>query len=263
MLDTFYYFTTKNIMLAFETLFNNISVRRYDASDNVIQTIKVPIAQAVREKFLAREEQNPTLNEEKQIVLPRLSYEMVSIEYDATRALNRMNRFTRVTEDGHIMEYIYQSVPYILTFSLSSIARITDDSFQIMEQILPYFTPDFTIRINALPEFDLQKSLPIVLNSVTPTFEYDGAFDDSRKHSMVEYSFSIRADYYGPIHSQGVIKKTIVQLYSNVEATNDNVASNVLSNAVSRITTSVNPLTANVDETYTIDTVIIDNNENS
>lgn len=263
MLDIFYHSTTTKTLLAFETLFNNISIRRFDSSGNVIQTIKVPIAQSVREKYLAREAQNPTLNEEKQIILPRLAYEITDISYDPTRAKNRHNLITKITTDEDRLSYQYQSVPYNLGITLTSLARNSDDTFQIMEQILPYFTPDFTVKMNVIPALDIQKSIPVILNSITPTFEYDGAFEDTRKHSSVDFSFTLKIDYYGPIHEQGVIKKTITQLYSNLQVIPDDVTSNVLSNAVSRITNTVDPLSANANSNYEIITEVIENNENS
>ena len=192
----FYHGTTKKLVIAFGGLFGNIFCRTKDKTGSTQKIIKVPIAFAQKEKFIVRLQQDPGLAEDVQIVLPRLSFEITGLDYDSTRQMNKVHKIKGAIGERNIFSYM--PVPYNVSFTLYSFTRTTEDNLQIMEQILPYFTPDMNLSIKMLQTPVLTQDIPLILNSVNTDDQYDGGFED-RRYIITTYSFTMKAFYYGPI----------------------------------------------------------------
>lgn len=149
MFEYFYHEILRNTIIGFGTLFNDISIKHVNNSDDVVSVIKVPIAYGPTQKFLARLEQVPDLNKPVQISLPRMSFEFVGLTYDSTRKVTTTQTFTTsLVEDGKQIRKTYMPVPYNMQFELAIYTKLNDDMLQIVEQILPYFQPAYTLSIN-------------------------------------------------------------------------------------------------------------------
>lgn len=215
----FYWGTIRKCIIAFGNLFNNIEIDRLTATGNINKTIRVPLAYAPRQKFLARIDQLPNPEERNvQVVLPRMSFELVRIEYDSTRKLasTQQNRYSTGTD---ILRTQYVPVPYNIFLNLYVYAKNSDDALQIVEQILPYFNPDFNLTIKAVPDLNIKHDIPIILNDVDFTDNYDGEFTE-RRAIVWTLSFVMKTNFYGPASKQGVIRTAKVNYYDNPELSN-------------------------------------------
>jgi hypothetical protein len=192
----FYHGTTKRMVIAVGSLFSNIFCVAKDEKKGTQKIVNVPLAYANKEKFIVRLQQDPRLNEDVQIVLPRMSYEIVGMDYDEARQLNKVNKVMSV-RDGR-STYTYSPVPYTLTFNLYSFTRTVDDNLQIMEQIVPYFTPDINLSIKIMQNPDVIQDCAFILSSVNTDDQYDGGFED-RRYIITTYSFQLKMNFFGPI----------------------------------------------------------------
>ena len=221
MLGThFYHEIIRKTIVGFGTLFNNIELRRTDKSGNIIQTIKVPLAYGPREKFLARLDAEPQLDgrAEAQIQLPRISFEMNGISYDASRKLSPVNIcVTPKSGDTKAVYKQYSPVPYNLDFELSIISKNNDDSVQILEQILPYFQPVFNISVKLVDTTNEVKDIPIVLSNVSMQDDYEGDFR-KRRALIHTLNFTAKTYLYGPIATQDVIRTVNVDIGTAINA---------------------------------------------
>ena len=199
----------KNI-IAFGTLFNNITMKSTDPSTGaVLEEMKVPLAYGPKQKFIVRLEEN-TSNRKVAITLPRLYFEMTSIDYDPTRKTSPIQKYkTIINNNGGEVRVQYVPVPYNLSFELGVIAKSQDDALQITEQILPYFQPSFSMTLNLIPDMDEKRDIAIVLNNVS----YEDTWDDSfyeRRYIVYTLQFTVKTYLYGPYNTSDVIKKAII-----------------------------------------------------
>ncbi len=209
------YFYNKSIsktVIAFGTLFNNIQIRRFDDNDQPISVLKVPLAYGPTQKFLARLEQNPSGDRKVALTLPRMSFEMNSIDYDSTRKASAIQTFkTTKVSDSAESRRIYMPVPYNIGFELNIMSKLQDDTLQIIEQILPYFQPSFNVTVNMIPEIAEKRDIPIVLNRVGFRDDYEGDYSTRR---LITYTLNFTAKTYLfgyiPQNDQGIIKKVQV-----------------------------------------------------
>lgn len=198
----------RKYIIVFGTIFNDIYINRTDSNNEVIQTIKIPLTYGPKEKVLVRLEQNPQTDDQVAIVLPRISFEMTSLEYDSTRKLNTLNKLTKQsatagTDDE--VKYQYQPVPYDMQFEMSIIVKNSEDGTRIIEQIAPYFTPSFTVSVNLVSEVDNPRDLPIILNSISHEDTYEGSFEQ-RRAMIWTLSFTMKGWLYGPTNTSKLIK---------------------------------------------------------
>lgn len=207
----FYHQTLRKIVSCFGTLFNEIQFVRRTTAGVEVERKLVPLSYGPKEKFLARLIQDPTLDREVAIQLPRISFQIVSFDYDGTRHLNTIHKNEHIVNDT-TKRTQYNGVPYNIGFELAIMTKNTDDGNQIVEQILPYFTPDFTITYKPIPDMEYIEDMPIILNSINLQDNYD---DDWRNRRNVIWvlNFTVKAFFYGPVRSQGVIKKAIVDVH--------------------------------------------------
>ena len=165
--QSFYHETIRKVIVAFGTMFNEISIIRKNNSGVVIQSMKVPLAYGPRQKFLARLNEDPNLTKQVAVTLPRIGFEIQNISYDATRKLNRVQKFKKVKgSDAKRLDTQYMPVPYNLDIQLYILSKSSDDALQIVEQILPYFQPDYTITINDMVDMGIKRDVPMILNSI-------------------------------------------------------------------------------------------------
>jgi hypothetical protein len=179
MLGTYYYHQiTRKTIIAFGTLFNQIYIKHKDADNNDYSELRVPFAYGPTQKFLARIEQQANLNKSVAMTLPRMSFEMTSIQYDATRKANVTQTFK--ASDGTNLKKIYLPVPYNIGFQLNIMTKLNDDALQIVEQILPFFQPSFNLTVDLIDSIGEKRDIPVVLNNVSFTDDYEGDFSTRR-----------------------------------------------------------------------------------
>lgn len=207
--NIFYHKITRNVIVAFGSLFSGIKITRKNQDESVEQTIAVPIAYSGKEKWIVRLEQDPSAENQSYITLPRLAFEVTGYSYDAARKTNRSSYIT--CSDGTTMSKVFAPVPYNIDISLYALAKTTEDGLQIIEQILPFFTPEFTMGIKAVPESNIVMDVPIVLNSVSFQDDYDGDFQ-TRRFVTYTMNFTLKAWMFGPVQDQGIINRVNVDL---------------------------------------------------
>ena len=246
----FYNESMRRMTIGFGQIFNNIQIKRKDDTGKVIQTIRVPLAYGPKEKFLVRLDQQSSLdNREFAITLPRMGFEISSIAYDPTRKLTRIQRFKRVktNKDGKVLDFNYTPVPYNISYNLYSFTASAEAGLQIIEQILPFFQPDFTVTINAIPDLDIKRDIPIVLNSVNYEDTYSGDFT-TRRAVIYTLNFTAKTYLFGPSTSQKVIKTVQTDQYSDTDRVNKA--------RESRIIVVPSPTTADADDDFGFTTTI-------
>ena len=220
MLGTYYYHEIiRRTIVAFGTLFNNIHIQHKDNDGNVVDDIKVPLAYAPMQKFLAKIQQQADLSKPVAITLPRMSFEMTSLSYDPTRKTTATKTFKAVTGSGDIRQ-VYHPVPYNIGFQLALYCKLNEDALQVTEQILPYFQPSFNLTVDLVSSIGEKKDIPVVLNSVNMQDDYEGDFS-SRRSLIYTFDFTAKTYLFGPIadSSEGLIRKVQVDYYTNTDQT--------------------------------------------
>ena len=221
MLGTYYYHEIiRKTIIAFGTLFNQIYIKHKDSNDDAYSEMRVPLAYGPTQKFLARLEQQGNLNKPVQITLPRMSFEMVSIEYDSSRKAGITQTFKTVSTGGQLKK-VFMPVPYNIGFELSILCKLNDDALQIVEQILPYFQPSFNLTIDLVESIGEKRDIPIVLNSVSFQDDYEGDFS-TRRALIYTLQFTAKTYLFGPVadNPEGLIRKVIVDTYAGTDRLN-------------------------------------------
>jgi hypothetical protein len=219
MLGTYYYHEIiRKTIIAFGTVFNQIHIKHQNAADTVISDMRVPLAYGPMQKFLARIEQQPELNKAIQITLPRMSFEMTSIQYDATRKAGVTQSFK--ASDGTNLKKVYMPVPYNIGFELNILTKLNDDALQIVEQILPYFQPAFTLTVDLIDSIGEKRDIPLNLDNVSFQDDYEGDFS-TRRSLIYTLNFTAKTYLFGPIAdtTDGLIRKVQVDYYSSTDIT--------------------------------------------
>ena len=218
MLGTYtYHEIIRKTVIGFGTLFNNIELRR--TKGNKTEVMKVPLAYGPKQKFLARLRQvgDLTTQDQAQITLPRVSFEIGGISYDPTRKLSPISAIRNTKADGNEAKS-FMPVPYNINFELAILAKNQDDSLQILEQILPYFQPSFNLTMNLVPDLGEKRDYPVTLTSVDYSDEYEGDYD-TRRTLVYTLQFVAKTYLYGPVNDATgeVIKKVQVDYSTNVD----------------------------------------------
>ena len=197
MLGTYYYHEIiRKTVISFGTVFNEIYIRHKDSSGDSISEMKVPLAYGPIQKFLARINQQPELNKPIAMTLPRMSFEMTSIQYDSTRKSGITQTFKAI--DGNNLKKVFMPVPYNLGFQLNIMSKLQDDALQVVEQILPYFQPSFNLTVDLVDAIGEKRDIPIVLDSVSFTDDYEGDFS-TRRVLIYTLNFTAKTYLFGPI----------------------------------------------------------------
>ncbi len=248
----FYNEGMRRLTIAFGQIFNNIIVQNTSSTGAVTKRIRVPLAYAPKEKFLVRLDQQPDLDDrEFAIVLPRMGFEIAGLQYDPTRKLTRVNKFkkvhTRTGATGKQMDFNYTPVPYNINYNLFIFTATAENGLQITEQILPFFQPDYTVTVNMIPDLNIKRDVPIILNSVNYEDSYSGDFN-TRRAVIYSLNFTAKTYLYGPSNTQGIIKETQADLYSDTDTVNKA--------REERITVVPNPTSADADDDFGFTTTI-------
>ena len=217
--NRFYNQSFRRLIIAFGQVFNNIVIQRTNSTGGVTSRIKVPLAYAPKEKFLVRLDQQANLNSrEFATSLPRMGFEITGLAYDPSRKLTRVQKYSQVKtgEDGKKLNFNYTPVPYNINLQLYIFTATAEDGLQIVEQILPFFQPDFTVTINAVPALDIKRDVPIVLGNINYEDNYDGDFT-TRRAVIYTLSFTAKSYLFGPMNNSSVIKKSQADIGTDTE----------------------------------------------
>jgi hypothetical protein len=196
------------------TLVNNIRITRTDKAGNVTSLLKIPVTYAPKDKMLARVTQDPNIDRQTAVPpLPMISFEMGKMTYDGTRKLNTINKVSvKDATDVNKFKYQYNPVPYNIEFKLYIYTKNAEDGTKILEQIIPYFTPDWTTTVHLIPEMEITMDIPIVLNNISYSDNYDGQFKD-RRAIIWTLDFLLKGYIYGPVKKGGIIKFVETNFY--------------------------------------------------
>jgi len=257
----------RDFVVAFGTLFNNIKINRPSASGEDSNTLAIPIAYAPRQRYIERITEDLNLDKPVAMSLPRMSFEMVSMNYAAERKLNTVQRYYGRRNDtaNNQLAAVYSPVPYDFNFQLSCYVENIEDGTHIIEQILPYFTPEFTVSLKSVTELGLNMDLPLVLNSVNVEDSYESGFDE-RRVIIWTLDFTMKAQLFGPVSNSGLINKIKINLRpnTNVAAASANTYEQILITpgqfanglATTNPHVSIDPLLITANSDYGISTQI-------
>lgn len=256
--------TLRKYVIFFGTLFNEVYLARGDIDIDPNQVMKVPLNYGPKEKFLARLEGNPDLDREIAIQLPRMAFEITGFAYDADRKLPSTNKIC-VPDPSNPGKKLYQyaPVPWNITFNLYIMVKNASDGTRIVEQILPFFKPEFTGSLHINQEMLSTYDIPLILNNLDLMDTYEGSFEQ-RRAIIWTLSFTMKAWFFGPVRSGAIIKQAEVYMRTPDGLTIDEgIAANT---AASQIITVTPGLTANGEPTsdpnLTIDKSLIDVTDN-
>jgi len=238
----FYHETIRKVVVAFGSIFNDIHLVRKDNEGNISQSMKVPLAYGPKQKFLARLREDADLTKQVAVTLPRIGFEINGMSYDPGRKLNRVQQFKKVKgAKSNQLDTQYMPVPYNVEFTLYIMAKQSDDALQIVEQILPYFQPDYTVTLNDNTDMGIKRDVPIVLNSVTYEDTYEGDFT-SRTTIIYTLAFTAKFYLYGPVTSSKVIKTVQADQYTDLPDQSPK--------RQQRYTVTPNPASADADDDF-------------
>jgi len=214
MANVFYNRMIRKITVGFGGLFDNITLVRYNPDETEAERFIVPIAYAAKELYVQRIEGDPNLDKKVQMTLPRMSFEMNGLSYDTTRKQNTNFKTFNQTSSGVLSQY--NPVPYNFDFNLYIYVRNIEDGTQIIEHILPYFAPDYTIKLNLIPEMGIVKEIPVVLNSTNYEVTYEGPRDSDPRMIIWTLNFTVKGYVFGPTSSAGLIKTSITNILNDI-----------------------------------------------
>lgn len=210
--EPFYNRTIRKIVVAFGTVFNDIYLVRYTKDGlTAKETIKVPLNWGAKEKYLTRLTSDPTLTKSIATTVPRISFDMTGMSYDSSRKLpSTMRNFSANNSTSVKAQYV--PVPYNFDFSLSIYVRNTEDGTQILEQILPFFTPDFSVTVDFIPSMEPKYDMPIILNSVSNEVDYEGDMMSTRL-IIWNLEFTAKGHIWPPVKTGKIITSANTNLF--------------------------------------------------
>jgi len=251
MFQYFYHQRVRKSVALFGTLFNNIYVLRKDKTGRTISQVKVPLAYAPKDKYLERIRTSPLSGETRiALKLPRMSFEITSISYDPEKRLPKSNNFHRSKDNNHRHKFSTPS-PYLMGFQLNIYAKNQDDALQMVEQILPYFNPAYTITIKPFSNdhANIVEDVPVTIQGVNFSDDFEGSVED-RRTIIYTLDFTMSVQFYGPINDQNIIRKTITTTF-DLDTGNES-----LDAQLQKITMDPNPLNVNPDSDFGFTTTI-------
>ena len=214
----FYNRTIRKIVVAFGSLFNDLEIVRYSKDGlKEYERIRVPISYGPKEKYVTRLASDPTLTKSINVSLPRISFNMEGLTYDPSRKQSIMTRNYAAPATGPGLNAQYAPLPYNFEFSLAIYVRNTEDGTQLIEQILPFFQPDFTVTVDLMPGMNQKYDMPILLNSASPDIDYEGDMITTRM-IIWNLTFTVKSFIFPPMISnteQGLIKSANTNVYIN------------------------------------------------
>ena len=211
MFEYFYHEILRRTIISFGSLFNGIEIKHLDSSGDVDEVIKVPLAYGPTQKFLARLEQSADLNKPTSITLPRMSFEFTGLQYDGTRKVTTTQTFkSQSVGIATAIRKTYMPVPYNMSFELSIFTKLNDDMLQIVEQILPYFQPAYTLSVNLVDTIGEKRDIPIVIENVTMQDDYEGNYS-TRRSLLYTIRFTAKTYLFGPVGDTSKASKDLIK----------------------------------------------------
>ena len=208
-----YHSAIRKYIVMFGNMFNDIDVVRFDKAGNSVQQLRVPIAYGPKEKFLIKLRTDPDGRREIAMLLPRLSFELTSMNYAPERVLNRTHKQLGIGGGNNSLRQTFTPAPYDLDMTLYAMFANQEDAVQVVEQILPYFRPEWTNSVKIVPELDTYVDVPTILNGMTIEDTYDGDFD-TRRAIIYTFTFKIKGYLFGPVTNKGIIRRTLVNTFN-------------------------------------------------
>ena len=278
MFEYFFHEILRRTIVSFGSLFNNITIKHNNSSNETVSSIKVPLAYGPTQKFLARLEQVPNLNAPIQMTLPRMSFEFTGLNYDASRKVTTTQTFvSAVTTDKTKPRKSYMPVPYNMSFELSIMTKLNDDMLQIIEQIIPYFQPAYTISVDLVETIGEKRDIPVVLEGISMQDDYEGDYS-TRRALIYTLRFTAKTYLFGPIAdvSKDIINKVSIGFiagdktntptreisYSSEPRAIQSYTNNVITNLTSDITSTDTLIEVNSASGISVSSYItIDNEE--
>ena len=202
--NEYYHETIRRYVIVFGTMFNDMVVWRRNNAGSIVKRIKVPIAYGPRAKFLSRLKQDPNLSKPSGIDLPRMSFQISGYNYDVTRKLPTVGQIKAPVANNSVNGSVYNPVPWNIDFELSIYVLNAEDGTMLLEQILPYFTPEWTNTMKLVDDLDIRMDVPVILNTVTTDDSYEDAYENRRTiiHTL---SFTMKGYLFGPVKNKTII----------------------------------------------------------
>ena len=243
----FYHATMRRSVAVFGTLFNDINIVRKDGNGGILSQQKVPLAYGPKQKFLARLDQETGFDAPMAIKLPRMAFEMTSLAIDTSQKLPKRTVIVNEIDssDSSKKKTVKFFTSYDIGMSLYIMAKNQDDGLQIVEQILPYFTPEYSVTIKPIDGYDHKQDVAIILGDLQISDEYEGEFTQ-RRVLVYQLNFTMKMKFYGPTSKTGVIKEI------NIDFNNDKGGAEILEN----MDITIDPESADADDNYTVTTTI-------
>ena len=216
MANIFYNRVMRKLVVGFGNLFDKITLVRYNADNSEAERFLVPIAYAAKEDYVMRLEGDYNLDKKVQMTLPRMSFQMTGMKYDSSRKLNT-NVKSFAQQSGGGISAQYNPVPYDFDFSLFIYVRNIEDGTQLIEHIIPYFTPDYTIKLNLIPEMGITKEIPIILNGVDMPVDFEGDRERDTRVIIWTLDFTVKGFIFGGVSDNiKIIKTSITNIYNEI-----------------------------------------------
>jgi len=214
MFGNFHYHSAiRKYIIMFGNMFNDIDVVRFNKAGESVQQLRVPIAYGPKEKFLIKLRTDPDGRREIAMVLPRLSFELTSMNYAPERVLNRTHKQLGIGGGNNSLRQTFTPAPYDLDMTLYAMFANQEDAVQVVEQILPYFRPEWTNSVKIVPELDTYVDIPTIYTGMTIEDTYDGDFD-TRRAIIYTFTFKIKGYLFGPVTNKGIIRRTLVNTFN-------------------------------------------------
>lgn len=210
----YYHGALRRYVIMFGNMFNDIDVVRYDNAETAVKSIRVPIAYGPKEKFLVRLRTDPNLDREVAIQLPRMAFEITNISYSPNRGLNKLSRNVSIGSGNNSLRSQFTPAPYDINISLYAMFANQEDAVQVVEQILPFFRPEWTNTMKLVDNMGEFYDIPTVLNDMSIEDTYEADFQ-TRRAIIYTFNFTVKGYIFGPVTNKGVIRRTIVDLHAN------------------------------------------------
>ena len=235
--NEFYHETIRRYVIVFGTMFNDMVVWRRNNAGAIIKRIKVPIAYGPRAKFLSRIQQDPNLTKPDAISLPRMSFQIAGYNYDVTRKLTTVGQIKGPGTSDTVNGSVYNPVPWNIDFDLSIYVLNAEDGTQLIEQILPYFTPEWTNTMKLVDDLDIRMDVPVVLNTINTEDTYEDSYENRRTiiHTL---NFTMKGYLFGPVKNKDIINVANTRTFVLDGFESDIETANSGPNAVTTLTIS-------------------------
>ena len=223
----FYNRTIRKIVIAFGTMFNDIEIIRYMKDGTPKERFKVPLSFGPKEKYLTRILSDPNLTKSVATTLPRISFNLDAMTYDSSR--KQISTLKNFSNSNDVFKGQYVPVPYDFTFTMSIFVRNIEDGTQIIEHILPFFAPDYTLKLNLIPEMGIVKEIPVHLKNTNYEVTYEGASSNETRIIIWTLNFTVKGFVYGPVSEPKIIKSSITNIFDDTLSSANEVEFNMVS----------------------------------